>query len=252
MAKTSRCSLFLGGLAGAFLFGAWRVYSLRSRERVVSHEGLDDAEVARGFAQIAAMPQMRLLRWFVAQRTLALKQAGQVADLGCGPGHLIVELAKAAPTLHLTGIDLSDEMLVQAGARARLAGLSDRTTFKRGDAAQIPLPDSSLDMVVSTLSLHHWSDPVGVLDEMARVLQPGGAFLIFDLRRDMAAPCYLLLWFATLCVVPGALRQVNEPLGSRNAAFTPEEVAHLAGQSRLSGWRVTQGPLWLAVEGVIN
>jgi len=252
MAKTSHCSLFLGGLAGALLFGAWRVYSRRSRERVVSHEGLDDPEVAQAFGQVAAMPQTQLLRWFVARRALALKQAGQAADLGCGPGHLVVELAQATPALHLTGIDLSDEMLVQARARAQLAGLSDRITFKEGNAAQIPLPDGSLDLVVSTLSLHHWSDPVGVLDEIARVLRPGGAFLIFDLRRDMAAPCYLLLWFATHCVVPGALRRVNEPLGSRDAAFTPEEAAHLAGQSRLSGWRMTQGPLWLTVEGVVN
>jgi hypothetical protein len=42
---------------------------------------------------------------------------------------------------------------------------------------------------------------------------------------------------------------VNEPLGSRDAAFTIQEAAHLAAQSRLSGWRVTHGPLWLTIEG---
>ena len=52
-----------------------------------------------------------------------------------------------------------------------------------------------------------------------------------------------LLWFGI--VVPAALRRVNEPLGSRNAAYTPGEAARLAEQSRLSGWRVTRGPLWL-------
>jgi ubiquinone/menaquinone biosynthesis C-methylase UbiE len=127
--------------------------------------------------------------------------------------------------------------------------VGDRISFRKGDAVQIPFPDASLDLVTSTLSLHHWSEPIAVLDELARVLRPGGAFLILDLRRDLAAPFYLLLWFATRCVVPRALRRVHEPLGSRNAAFTPGEAADLARQSRLRGWRVTRGPLWLTIEG---
>ena len=56
-----------------------------------------------------------------------------------------------------------------------------------------------------------------------------------------------LLWFGV--VVPAALRRVNEPLGSRDAAYTPQEAARLAEQSRLSGWRITRGPLWLTIEG---
>jgi ubiquinone/menaquinone biosynthesis C-methylase UbiE len=244
-------------LTAAALFAAWRVYSLRSRDRVVSHEGLDDPEVAQAFNQVASMPQMEFLRRFVARRAVAMVQAGQAADLGCGPGHLAIRLARAAPDLQVTGIDLSAEMLAEAERSAESSGLQNRVAFKKGDATQIPFPAGSLDLVVSTLSLHHWSDPVGVLDEIARVLRPpepvegrpGGAFLIFDLRRDMSAPFYLLLWFVTRCVVPRALRRVNEPLGSRDAAFTIQEAAHLAAQSRLRGWRVTHGPLWLTIEG---
>jgi ubiquinone/menaquinone biosynthesis C-methylase UbiE len=239
----------LGGLAAAILVGAWRVYSRRVRERVLSGEALDDPEVARAFNRISRIPHMRLMRWAVARRAAAIKPVGQAADLGCGPGYLVVKLAQVAPGLHVTGIDVMEEMLVEAEANARRSGVHDRVAFKQGDVAHIPFPDCSLDLVVSTLSLHHWSDPVGVLDEIARVLRPGGSFLVVDLRRDMSAPFYLLLWFATHCVAPGALRRVNEPMGSRNAALTPREAAELAAQSRLTGWRVTQGPLWLTVEG---
>ncbi|MFN2292294.1 MAG: class I SAM-dependent methyltransferase [Anaerolineae bacterium] len=249
MTDSRQRRVLLGGLLAAMLFGAWRVYGHRARERLVSHEGLEDPEVAQAFNRIASWPQMALLRWFVARRALSMVREGRAVDLGCGPGHFVVDLAQSAPNLQVTGVDLSDEMLAQAEERARRYGLADRIALKKGNAAQIPFPDGSLDLVVSTLSLHHWSDPVGVLDEIARVLRPGGSFLVFDLRRDMPPPFYLLLWFATRCVVPTALRQVNEPLGSRDASFTPQEAALLAGQSRLTGWRVTRGPLWLTIEG---
>lgn len=251
-------TVFLSGLVTAALLAAWRIYIRRPRERLVSHEGIDDPEVARAFNWVATLPQMRLLRWFVARRAVAMVPAGQAADLGCGPGYLVTRLARMAPGLQVTGLDLSDEMLLEAEQVAQHSGLADRIAFKKGDAAQIPFPDGSLDLVVSTLSLHHWSDPVAVLDEVARVLQPpqhegqpGGSFLILDLRRDMTLPFYTLLWFATRFVVPWALRRVDEPLGSRNASFTPQEAAHLASQSRLTGWRVTRGPLWLTVEGTL-
>jgi ubiquinone/menaquinone biosynthesis C-methylase UbiE len=90
---------------------------------------------------------------------------------------------------------------------------------------------------------------VAVLDEVARIVRPDGAFLIFDLRRDMALLFYMLLWFATRFIVPSALRQVNEPLGSRDAAYSLAEVTQLLWQSDLSGWRVIDGPLWLVIEG---
>ena len=241
-----RC--LFGGLAGGLVAAGWWLYNRRPRERTPSQESLDDPEVARAYGWVATMPPMRLLRWFVARRAVAMTGHGEAADLGCGPGQLAIELARRAPGLYVTGIDLSDEMLAQGQDNARRAGVADRVSFRQGAAQQIPFPDASLDLVVSTLSLHHWSDPVAVLDEIARVLRPGGSFLIFDLRRDMAAPFWLLLWFVTHVVAPAALRRANEPLSSRNAAYTPQEAALLAEQSRLSGWRITRGPLWLTIE----
>ncbi len=251
---------FLGGFIAAIVLAAWGVYSRRTRQRVLSSEALDDPEVAQAFNLVSRLPQMAVIRWLAARRAAALVQAGQAADLGCGPGYLVVKLAQVAPGLQVTGVDLSDEMLVEAEAVARRSGVQDRVAFRKGDVAQIPFPNGSLDLVVSTLSLHHWSEPVVVLDEIARVLRPpepaggrpGGSFLVADVRRDMAMPFYMLLWFATRCVVPRALRRVQEPLGSRNAAFTPQEAAQLAAQSRLTGWRVSRGPLWLTIEGTLE
>lgn len=248
--KPSPCFATALCIASAILMTAGAcVYHRRSRERMVGHEGLDDPEIARAFNHIARMPHMRLLRLFAARRAVQLVRHGEAADLGCGPGYLVVDLARQASQLHITGIDLSPEMLREAETYTHRAGLNDRVSFKLGDVERIPFPDQSLDLVVSTLSLHHWGEPVPVLNEVARVLKPGGAFLIFDLRRDLGALSYLLIWFATRVIVPAPLRRINEPIGSRNAAYTLGEADELARQSKLASYRVTSGPLWLTIEG---
>ena len=246
--KTTKLAL-LAGAATALATAGTRIYAQRTRNRIPSPEGIEDPAIAAAFNRIARWPQMRLLRQVVIRRATAMVRTGEVVDLGCGPGYLVVELARAAPSLHVTGVDLSDEMVAEAERFAAQAGLGSRVAFRKGDVQRIPFPDASLDLVVSTLSLHHWSDPLPVLDEVARVLRPGGSFLIFDLRRDMSPPAYLLIWFATHVVVPAVLKQAGEPMGSRNAAYTPEEAAELARESHLTGWQVTRGPLWLTIEG---
>jgi len=245
-----KCRRFAPILAGLIaLVGAWRVYDQRSRERIAHFEGIEDPEVADAFDFIAGLPQMRLLRWYTIQRALALKSSGQAADLGCGPGHLVIEMAALAPDLHITGVDLSDDVLQKAENAAQQSGLGSQVSFRKGDVQRIPFDDDALDLVVSTLSLHHWGDPVAVFDEIARVLRPGGCFLIFDLRRDMIPPGYLLIWFVTRFIVPQALRRISEPLNSRNASYTPDEAGALVGMSNLTGAEITTGPLWLTIEG---
>ena len=250
-----RKRIWLGTLAG-FTLGAlaaagWRLYERRSTERIASQESIDEAAAARAYGRIMRFPHMALLRRFIARRAAGLMPAGTAADLGCGPGYLTIELARGAPGLHVTGVDLSDAMLTQAFSNVRLAGMAHQTDFRTGDVAALPFPTASLDLVVSTLSLHHWDDPTPVFDEVARVLRPGGAFLLCDLRRDLGPAPWLLFWFVTHFVVPQALRHIGEPLGSRNAAYTPAEVASLLQTSRLTGWRVVTGTFWLSIEGYI-
>jgi len=241
---------FAGGiLVGTLAAMAAHVYRSRTIERIAGQEGLDAPEVAAAFNRVSRLPQFALIRWLVARRAVGMRSEGQAADLGCGPGYLVLELAKWAPSLQIVGIDVSDEMLAEAKAQALQRGAGDRVTFALGDVRSIPLPDASLDLIVSTLSLHHWGNPVETLDEIDRVLRPGGSFLIADLRRDMSPPFYLLIWFATRVVVPRALKRAGEPLGSRDSAYTPEEAEALARKSRLTGWRITSGPMWLIIEG---
>jgi ubiquinone/menaquinone biosynthesis C-methylase UbiE len=97
-----------------------------------------------------------------------------VVDIGSGPGDLLAQLGILVPAAMLTGIEPSPEMRAIASAR----GIST----VEGRAEGLPLPDRSIDLVVSTLSMHHWNDPARALAEIWRVLRPGGQARIYDVR----------------------------------------------------------------------
>ena len=124
----------------------------------------------------------------VAGEVAAAHPGGELLEIGSGPGRLAVRLAREAPSMTLTGADISDAMVERAARRAAGAGLSERVRFEVGDVAALPLSDQEFDGVVSTLSLHHWSDPARGLDEIYRVLKPGGEARIYDLAHWLWRP----------------------------------------------------------------
>jgi SAM-dependent methyltransferase len=118
-----------------------------------------------------------------------LGRGATILDLGCGPGDLVVAISRRLREARVVGMDLSPSMLLWAGRHATTDG---RVKFMVGDAADLPFDDESVDLVVSTLSLHHWAEPADAFAEVARVLRPGGQALIYDLglltftRSEMA------------------------------------------------------------------
>jgi SAM-dependent methyltransferase len=124
----------------------------------------------------------------VAGEVAAAHQDGKLLEVGSGPGRLAVRLAREAPGMTLTGVDISEAMVERAARRAAGAGLSERVRFEVGDVAALPLFDQEFDGVVSTLSLHHWSNPASGLAEIHRVLKPGGEARIYDLAHWLWRP----------------------------------------------------------------
>ena len=107
---------------------------------------------------------------------------GKVLDAGTGPGTLAREIARRQPRLQVYGIDLSEDMIRLARAHAKREQLEKRVHFDTGNVAQLPYPDHSFDLVVSTISMHHWYELEQPLRELYRVLRPGGRLWIYDFR----------------------------------------------------------------------
>lgn len=124
-----------------------------------------------------------LFHGVAANIAAAASSSANVLEVGCGPGHLSVRLADGYG-LDVTGLDLDPEMIERAKANVAHGSITGRRppTFVIGDVAALPFEDSTFELVVSTFSMHHWSDPAAGLREIARVLRPGGRALIWDLR----------------------------------------------------------------------
>src|SRR5580658_7687367 len=178
-------------------------------------------------------------------------QAGQIpeeamlASLGCGnptalaklnPGETVLDLGsgggidvllsgkRVGPTGKAYGLDMTDEMLVLANENKRKAGI-ENVEFLKGEIEDIPLPDNSVDVVISNCVINLSADKDRVLKEAFRVLKPGGRFAVSDVVTRGEIPAEIrrsvLLWVG--CVA-GALEENEYGSKLRQAGFEKIEI----------------------------
>ena len=151
------------------------------RLREVLRRRRENAEI-HSAGQGAAVSQMVPGRsWAAWARGLGLLlPSWTVADLGCGEGHLTLELAAWAE--RVIGVDRSEQVLARARSLAGDRGI-ENVEWRRGEIEELPLESGMADLAVLSQALHHADDPRRALSEAVRILTPGGRLLLLDLRR---------------------------------------------------------------------
>jgi ubiquinone/menaquinone biosynthesis C-methylase UbiE len=121
--------------------------------------------------------------WVAATISPLLNDGDNVLEVGCGPGVLLQTVAQA-PDVHVTGFDLSEDRLEEANRN--FVNLPNATTVQ-GDAHHLPFDDGTFDFVYSRFLVEYLSDKQRAINEMARVLRPGGRLLLQDLDGQLVS-----------------------------------------------------------------
>src|SRR3984885_4147595 len=157
---------------------------------------------------------------------LAMLNAGEtVLDLGSGGGiDVLLSAKRVGPTGKAYGLDMTDEMLALANENKKKAGIAN-AEFLKGEIEHIPLPDNSVDVVISNCVINLSSDKDAVLREAFRVLKPRGRFAVSDVvtRGEMLPEIRksVLLWVG--CIA-GALEENDYLSKLKGAGFSEAEI----------------------------
>jgi ubiquinone/menaquinone biosynthesis C-methylase UbiE len=161
--------------------------AIRMRHEEKDKEGMRGQDnifdsTAKDYARI--VPARRFCQFLTLIYELDLKGDERILDVGCGPGVLSVEIAKKLGAGHITGLDLSENMIALAESLAK-DHLLDNVRFEKGDALELQFPVESFDVVISTAVLPWVDEPGRFLLEVHRVLKKGGKLGLISLGPEI-------------------------------------------------------------------
>jgi len=166
----------------------------------------------------------------------AIAPGERVLDLGSGAGFDVFLASRAAgPEGRVFGLDFTPEMIERARRSSTEQGLAN-VTFLEGDIESVPLPDASVDVVISNCVINLAPDKARVFVEAARVLAPGGRFVVADMLATERLPEALVqdpkAWGE--CIA-GAILREDYVVGLRRAGFDDIEVRRMSSEDPSCG-----------------
>jgi ubiquinone/menaquinone biosynthesis C-methylase UbiE len=200
-----------------------------------AYKGLPmEGPVATWYAKNTARDQRRFKD---TARALAgrVPPGGRILEVAPGPGYLAIELARCGYAV--TAMDISRSFVRIARQNAADAGVT--VTVDQGNASAMPFADGSFDYVVCMAAFKNFGDPVGAINEMHRVLKPGGTASIYDLRKDVAqADIAAEVRNMQLSTWNAFLTRFIFRFGLLRAAYTREQLHGMAAESRFGGGEI--------------
>jgi ubiquinone/menaquinone biosynthesis C-methylase UbiE len=180
----------------------------------------------------------------IARRIAAYLDPGaRVLEIAPGPGFLAIELAKLTDS-PVTGLDLSESFVRMAAQNARAANV--RVDFEQGDAADLPFANAQFDFIVCRAAFKNFTRPLVAINEMHRVLRPGGTALIIDLRKDFSRRA-VNEYVAGRGMISAAIIKLSFNTMLKKRAYTKESMSGLVSQSQFGIGEIRLDPLGFEV-----
>ncbi|WP_410601639.1 class I SAM-dependent methyltransferase [Amycolatopsis sp. lyj-90] len=192
--------------------------------------------LARNYArQRGTEPQIEHWRKQARELTADLPEGAKILEVAFGPGYFAVELARLG--FSVTGLDVAPTFVEIASEYARAQGVE--AEFREGDVAGMPFDDGSFDFVVCQAAFKNFVWPVKSLDEMYRVLRPGGTAVVQDMNRD-ATDGDIVRDVESMKLGKLAALGVRQALGQlRRRAYTPVDFSALVAETAFRTCEVT-------------
>jgi len=166
-------------------------------------------------------------------KDLNLKNNSKVLEIGPGPAWISILLVKGNPSISLTGIEISKDMIRVGKQNVKDENVEENIIFKNGNAKNLSMFDSnSFDAVICHDSLHHWEEPLEIFNEIARVLKKDGILCIGDGRRDLGLGAKIIFTIARLFVSKKIHYYWKTSI---MASYTPSELVKMLNQTNLKG-----------------
>ena len=203
-----------------------------------------EGAVARWYA---ALTKKSFKEFVALARRVAdqIPQQSSVLEVAPGPGYFAIELARLGD-YQITGLDISETFVEIARANARRAGV--QVSFLHGNASAMPFSDGMFDFLVCRAAFKNFGEPVRALEEMHRVLKPGGQALIIDLRRDASIES---IKQAVNAMNLGAVNRVMTTLAFRcmllKRAYTKKEFEGLISTTKFRRVEIQENPIGLDI-----
>ena len=173
-------------------------------------------------------------RWGLEHLTIG--PAFTILDVGCGGGRTVRTLAEGAPERKVHGIDYSAASVATAKAENAALIRVGRVEIRQGSVSRLPFPDATLDLVTAVETHYYWPDPVRDLEEIRRVLKPGGTLVVIaETFRGQT-----LGWLVALPMT--LLRARYMTLDEHRALFEAAGFTDITiDNDRLKGWMCAVG-----------